>query len=93
MLLDAVAVRDRNLLNTPDYEILEYAFQEDRILVTANVRDFEKFANAREVHAGIVLICDGTLLRAEQIEVVSLAVIAIIAEYEQSRDMINIMSG
>jgi predicted nuclease of predicted toxin-antitoxin system len=32
MLLDAVAVRDRNLLNTPDYEILEYAFKEDRIL-------------------------------------------------------------
>jgi len=89
MLLDAVAVRDRNLLNAPDYEILEYAFQEQRILITANVKDFEYFANIREVHAGIILICDGTLLRQEQIAVVSVAVAAILAEYEQSRDMIN----
>jgi predicted nuclease of predicted toxin-antitoxin system len=89
MLLDAVAVRDRNLLNTPDYEILEYAFQEDRILVTANVKDFEQFASAREVHAGIIFICDGSLLRAEQIEVVNMAVTAIIAEIEAGKDMIN----
>jgi predicted nuclease of predicted toxin-antitoxin system len=88
-MLDAVSVRDRNLLNTPDYEILEYAFQEDRILVTANVRDFERFANIREVHAGIILICDGTLLRREQIEVVNIACSAIIAEIEAGRDMIN----
>jgi predicted nuclease of predicted toxin-antitoxin system len=89
MLLDAVAVRDRNLLNTPDYEILEYAFQDDRILITANIRDFEKFANIREIHAGIVLICDGTLLRAEQIEVVNIAVVAIMAEIASGKDMIN----
>jgi len=89
MVIDAVAVRDRNLLNTPDHEILEYAFQEDRILVTANVKDFEKFANARELHAGIVLICDGALLRAEQIEVVNTAVVAIMAEIEAGKDMIN----
>jgi predicted nuclease of predicted toxin-antitoxin system len=89
MLLDAVSVRDRNLLNKPDYEILEYAFQEDRVLVTANVRDFERFANIREVHAGIILIRDGTLLRREQIEVVNIACSAIIAEIEAGRDMIN----
>jgi predicted nuclease of predicted toxin-antitoxin system len=88
-MLDAVSVRDRNLLNTPDYEILEYAFQEDRILVTANVKDFERFANIREVHAGIILICDGTLLRREQIEVVNIACSAIIAEIKAGRDMIN----
>lgn len=89
MLLDAVAVRDRNLLNTPDYEILEYAFQEERILITANVKDFERFTNIREVHAGIVLICDGTLLRTEQIEVVNIAVAAVLTEVEAGRDMIN----
>lgn len=88
-MLDAVSVRDRNLLNTPDYEILEYAFQEDRILVTANVKDFERFANIREVHGGIILICDGTLLRREQIEVVNIACSAIIAEIEAGRDTIN----
>lgn len=89
MLLDAVAARDRNLLNAPDYAILEYAFAEDRILITANVKDFERFANSREVHAGIILICDGTLLRKEQIEVVNIAVVAVMREYEQKRDMIN----
>ena len=89
MLVDAVAVRDRNLLNKPDYEILEYAFQEERILITANVRDFERFANIREVHAGIVLICDGTLLRTEQMEVVNVAVVAILGELKAGRDMIN----
>lgn len=89
MLVDAVAVRDRNLLNTPDYEILEYAFQEERILITANIRDFERFANIREIHAGIVLICDGTLLRTEQMQVVNIAVVAILAEAEAGRDMIN----
>lgn len=89
MLVDAVAVRDRNLLNTPDYEILEYAFQEERILITANIKDFERFASLCEVHAGIILICDGSLLRAEQMEVINIAVVAILAEVEAGRDMIN----
>jgi predicted nuclease of predicted toxin-antitoxin system len=89
MYFDAVAVRDRNLLNAPDYEILEYAFQEDRILITANVKDFERFANVREIHAGIILICDRSLLRQEQLEVVTIAVFAIADEYKQGRDMVN----
>ncbi|MEO1376100.1 MAG: DUF5615 family PIN-like protein [Cyanobacteria bacterium J06635_10] len=89
MLVDAVAVRDRNLLNTPDYEILEYAFEEERILVTANIKDFEHFATLREIHAGIIFICDGSLLRTEQMEVVNVAVNAILAEVEAGRDMIN----
>ncbi len=54
-----------------------------------NVKDFERFANIREVHAGIVLICDGTLLRTEQMEVVNVAVVAILAELKAGRDMIN----
>jgi predicted nuclease of predicted toxin-antitoxin system len=52
---DAIAVRDRGLLGATDPEVLEYAFNEDRILVTANVRDFEKLAAAIEIHAGIIL--------------------------------------
>jgi predicted nuclease of predicted toxin-antitoxin system len=36
---DAIAVRDRGLLGATDPEVLEYAFKEDRILVTANIRD------------------------------------------------------
>ncbi|PAX51461.1 DUF5615 family PIN-like protein [Brunnivagina elsteri] len=89
MYFDAVAVRDRNLLNAADYEILEYAFQKDRILITANVKDFERFANAREIHAGIILICNGSLLRKEQMKAVSIAVSVIADEYDQGRDMVN----
>ncbi len=89
MYFDAVAAPDRNLLNAADYEILEYAFQEDRILITANVKDFERFANAREIHAGIILICNGSLLRKEQMKAVSIAVSVIADEYDQGRDMVN----
>jgi predicted nuclease of predicted toxin-antitoxin system len=88
-LIDAVAVRDRGLLGAPDYEVLEYAFREDRILITANVRDFERFAKVREVHAGIVLMMDGDLLRTEQIDVVKQAIAVIKAHLEAGQDMIN----
>lgn len=39
LLIDAVAVRDRGLLGKSDRQILEYAFNEDRIVVTANIGD------------------------------------------------------
>jgi predicted nuclease of predicted toxin-antitoxin system len=54
LLIDAVAVRDRGLLGKSDRIILEYSFNQDRILVTANVGDFERFASAVEIHGGIV---------------------------------------
>ena len=56
LLIDAVAVRDRGLLGADDRSILGYAFNDERILVTANVGDFERFARACEVHAGIIFI-------------------------------------
>ena len=89
LLIDAVAVRDRGLLGKSDRQILEYAFNEDRIVVTANVGDFEKFALAFEVHAGIVFIVEGDLLRNEQIEICTEAVKFIQHEIEAGRDMIN----
>jgi len=88
-LIDSISVRDRGLLSSNDQEILEYAFQEDRILVTANIRDFEELSRSYEVHPGIVLIRDGSLLRDEQITIVKNAIQAIEAELEDGRDMIN----
>ena len=35
------------------------------------------------------MICDGTLLRTEQMEVVNIAVVAILGEIKAGRDMIN----
>ena len=86
---DAIAVRDRGLLGATDREVLEYAFNEDRILVTANVRDFEKLASASEIHAGIVLMLDGDLLAAEQIELMATVVRVIQAEIETGKDLVN----
>lgn len=56
--MDTVAVCDRGLLGG-----------DDRILVTANVGDFERFARACEVHAGIIFISEGNLLRSELIAI------------------------
>ncbi len=89
LLIDAVAVRDRGLLGVSDREVLEYAFNEDRIVVTANIKDFEKFARSVEVHAGVVFIQEGDLLRKEQLEICLEAVAFIQQEIAAGRDMIN----
>ncbi len=86
---DAIAVRDRGLLGATDPEVLEYAFKEDRILVTANIRDFEKLAAAVEIHAGIVLMQDGDLLAAEQIELMDTVVRVLQAEIATGKDLVN----
>jgi predicted nuclease of predicted toxin-antitoxin system len=78
--LDIVHVRERGLLGATDWQVLEAAFDEDRVLVTANVGDFRKLASARELHAGIVLVESGGLLREEQIELVRRIHAALAAE-------------
>ncbi|MEC4984305.1 MAG: DUF5615 family PIN-like protein [Oscillatoria sp. PMC 1068.18] len=89
LFLDAVAVRDRGLLSATDYQVLEYALKEERIVITANVRDFERFARAFTVHAGIVFLLEGDLLRHQQIAIVREAIEAIETLLETGEDMIN----
>jgi predicted nuclease of predicted toxin-antitoxin system len=86
---DAIAVRDRGLLGATDPEVLEYALSEDRILVTANVRDFEKLAAEVEIHAGIILIQEGDLLVTEQIELINTVVWVLQSETAIGKDLIN----
>lgn len=83
--VDAWHVRDRGLEGTTDHELLDRAYQEDRILVTLNVGDFEKLVRERELHAGVVLIERAGLLRDEQIELMQ-SVAAALAEHG---DLIN----
>jgi predicted nuclease of predicted toxin-antitoxin system len=71
--IDACHVRDRGLLAATDHEVLECAFNEDRVLVTSNVRDFLKLARARKVHPGIIMLEDGALPRDEQLRTVRVA--------------------
>lgn len=68
--IDACHVRDRGLLAASDHDVLERAFVEDRVLVTANVCDFLELARARDVHPGIILLEDGALARAEQLRLI-----------------------
>ena len=68
--VDACHVRDRAMLGASDHGVLERAYAEDRILVTANVDDFVKLAHERELHAGIILFEDATLHRAEQLAMI-----------------------
>ena len=83
--VDACGVRDRGLLEATDPEVFARAFAEERVVVTMNVGDFELLARTCELHAGVVLLECGNLLRHEQLEVVR-RVAAAIAERV---DMIN----
>ena len=83
--LDACHVRDRGLLAATDAEVLERAYDEDRVLVTSNVGDFLKLARARDVHPGIVLLEDGALPRSEQLRILRVAA----ATIAQLGDLIN----
>jgi len=49
------------------------------------VADFRDLAQSRELHAGIVFIVDGGLVRDEQLEVLR----RVIAALEQERELIN----
>ena len=83
--VDAVHVRDRGKLGVRDDEVANLAFAEERILVTANVRDFQRIANATEVHAGYIFVMDGALPRQQQRELMARVVAALLGE----RSMIN----
>lgn len=72
--IDACHVRDRDLLGVKDPGVLDKAFEEDRILVTANVDDFVRLARKRALHAGMILIEDGGLYRDEQLAVIRKAI-------------------
>jgi predicted nuclease of predicted toxin-antitoxin system len=83
--VDAAHVRDRALLEADDATVLERAFGEDRILVTCNVDDFVKLARAQDIHADIVLLEDGDLLRGEQLQVLR----TVVEKLASERDFVN----
>lgn len=87
--VDAVHLRDRGLLGASDVEVLQRAFDEDRILVTANVKDFQRLARAQELHPGIVLFLYGALSRNEQLALMRKAMAEIAEELSEERGMVN----
>lgn len=83
--IDACHVRDRGRLGFKDHAVLDSAFKEDRILVTANVDDFVRLARARELHAGIALIEAGDLDREEQLALIR----RVVRFVQKERDLVN----
>ena len=75
--VDAWHVRDRGLEGASDRELLDRAYEEDRILVTLNVADFEVLVSRRELHSGVVLIERTGLRRDEQIALARKIVVAL----------------
>jgi predicted nuclease of predicted toxin-antitoxin system len=60
---DASTVRDRDMLQASDREVSALCFDEDRVLVTNNAKDFLALARQQGVHPGLVFLPLGT--RAE----------------------------
>jgi len=87
--VDAIHVRDRGLNAASDADLFAKAFDEDRIVVTMNVRDFEYLARTCNLHAGVVLVEDSGLDRDEQLAVVRAALALIAVEHEAGRSMVN----
>lgn len=84
---DIIHIRERGLLGATDPQVLEYAFNDDRVLITANVNDFVKLTTAREIHAGVVLIENGSLGRAEQRELLD----RVLASLASRDDTVNLI--
>jgi predicted nuclease of predicted toxin-antitoxin system len=87
--VDAVHVRERGLLGATDPQVLERAYEEDRVLVTANVDDFVRLARSVPLHPGLVLIEEGGLTREEQTQVIRAALAHLEAEKQAGRDLVN----
>lgn len=87
--LDAIHIRDRGLLGISDEEVLAFASSEDRILVTANVKDFEKLAKEEEIHAGMIFLLDAGLNKDKQIEVMVSVLEVVRSIVQKGEYMIN----
>ena len=49
--VDIIQLRERRMLGATDHAVLDRAFEQGRVMVTANVADCEKLAAARDVHS------------------------------------------
>lgn len=58
--IDALALRDRDLLQATDHTVWNLAQSEERTVVTVNGKDFIRLASREAVHYGIVIIPNGS---------------------------------
>ncbi len=53
---DVVTVKAINLTNRPDSVVLDFARQDERILLTRNCNDFQELHQLNSVHSGILAV-------------------------------------
>jgi predicted nuclease of predicted toxin-antitoxin system len=63
--IDICSVRDRGLIGKSDLEVLRYAKNEGRVVITLNIKDFLTMSKD-EPHAGMILLENAEVDRAEQ---------------------------
>lgn len=73
--VDAIHVRDRSMNGATDEEVFAKAMDEDRIVVTINVQDFEDLAALTELHPGLMLIEESGLSAREQFNLVNSVIV------------------
>ena len=84
--IDVTHISYRARDGSPDHEVWRYALDQDRIVITMNVSDFLTLAGRSEIHAGLIVLRQGGLTRAEQRSWIQPVIQAIEAE---QRDMVN----
>jgi predicted nuclease of predicted toxin-antitoxin system len=80
--VDAIGVRDRDMLAAKDPQVFELAYREDRVLVTSNFTDFEPLARRSDVHCGVVAVLSGPagpFNATEQLQIIRRALLLLIA--------------
>jgi predicted nuclease of predicted toxin-antitoxin system len=86
--VDVYHARDRGLRGAADHVLWRRAFEEDRILVTINARDFVGLAERSGLHAGIITFPSGCA-PAEQFLLIERALQFLDSETNQGRDAVN----
>jgi len=85
---DAYHVRDRGMAGMADHTLWTRAFEEDRVLVTINARDFVRPAEQTGLHSGIITLPSGAT-PTEQFELLSEALEFLDTEARLGRDAVN----
>jgi predicted nuclease of predicted toxin-antitoxin system len=86
---DATSVRDRGRLGASDQQVWQWALEEDRIVVTANIADFANLASSSEIHCGVIFLADGQPTRAEGAVLMATALDVLRRECGDGRQFVN----
>jgi len=82
--IDAIRVDKLLPMNAADKDIVALAREQERVVVTENAEDFRDLAENNPDHPGLIIIAGG-VGKANQLELVRIAVEKILADAEKRR--------